>query len=67
MEKRGTKVKCFRQGKEVILGCLISFYTRKMMCFLSGGKGILMIKKNIAFQLKPGISCETEWYFPPKN
>ena len=40
MEKRGTKVKCFRQGKEVILGCLISFYTRKMMCFLSGGKGI---------------------------
>ena len=26
-----------------------------------------MIKKNIAFQLKPGISCETEWYFPPKN
>ena len=38
-----------------------------MMCFLSGGKGILMIKKNIAFQLKPGISCETEWYFPSKN
>ena len=26
-----------------------------------------MIKKNIAFQLKPGISCETEWYFPSKN